>query len=280
MALSLRDIRFAYGAGTRLEQPALAGVNLEVERGELAVVLGPTGSGKSTLLLIAAGLLQAGEGSVTIDGEPLSGRSAVRAAGVGIVFQSPETQLFADSVLDDVSYGPGNQGLPLEAVRERAIEALAAVGLDPGSFGPRSPFALSGGEARRAAVAGVLAMRPRYLLLDEPTAGLDAGGRRDVESAIGALREHSGIVIVTHDAEEFLGIADKVLVLSEGSQVFSGPAPELVQRPAALAEAGLRLPPVLETLQRALAAGAPIPHLTLDPVRAAALLARAREGSR
>lgn len=280
MALSLRDIRFAYGAGTRLEQPALAGVSLEVERGELAVVLGPTGSGKSTLLLVAAGLIEPDDGSVTVDTTPISSALTVRSAGVGIVFQSPETQLFAESVLDDVAYGPGNQGLSDADSRARARESLVAVGLDPETFGPRSPFALSGGEARRVALAGVLAMQPRYLLLDEPTAGLDANGRADIQAAIAALRERSGIVIVTHDAEEFLGRADKALLLSEGEQMFSGSAAELVQRPAALAEAGLRPPPVLETLQRARAAGASIPHLTLDPMRAAVLMARAKQASR
>jgi len=276
MALSLTDIGFSYGAGTRLEQQALSGVTLEVEPGRVVVVLGPTGSGKSTLLRLAAGLLVPSSGTATFDGVPLAGNTTVRLGGVGIVFQSPETQLFAETVLDDVAYGPRNQGLAPDAARHRAVEALHSVGLDPDAFGPRSPFALSGGEARRAAIAGVLAMRPRYLLLDEPTAGLDASGRADVRAVLSHLRDRSGVVIVTHDAEEFLPLADTALVLSEGKQVFGGPAEELVQRPGTLAEAGLRPPPVLETLQRARAAGARIPRLTLDPAKAATLLARAK----
>ncbi len=276
MALSLQDISFAYDAGTPMEQPALRGVSLEVERGSIALVLGPTGSGKSTLLRIAAGLLVPGSGDIHVDGEPLAGISASRSGHVGIVFQNPETQLFAETVLDDVAFGPRNQGLAEDAAREQARRALGDVGLDSATFGGRSPLALSGGEARRVALAGVLAMRPRYLLLDEPTAGLDAGGRRDVRRVLSSLRETTGLVIVTHDAEEFLGRADQALVLAAGQSAYSGAAAELVARPSVLAEAGLRPPAVLETLVYARAHGAEIPSLTVDPTEAAEILVRAK----
>lgn len=277
MALTLTDISYTYSQGLPFAQRALEAVSLSVERGEMAVVLGPTGSGKSTLLRITAGLLAPSSGTITADGESVRGGATARAGGVGIVFQSPETQLFAETVLDDVAFGPRNQGLSETAAHAQAKRALEIVGLDPADFGDRSPFGLSGGEARRVALAGVLAMSPRYLLLDEPTAGLDSAGRRDLAAALAQARTHSGLVVVTHDAEEFLPKADSALVLAQGRSAFLGQASELIQRPAALADAGIRPPAVLEALMRARARGASIPQLTLDPREAAALLLAARE---
>lgn len=274
----MRDISFAYGAGTPMEVRALDGISLDIDRGHLALVLGPTGSGKSTLLRVVAGLLIPDTGTVTVDGEPIRSGSIARSGSVGIVFQSPETQLFSETVLGDVSYGPRNQGLSKSSAIAEAEKALSAVGLDPQEFGRRSPFGLSGGEARRVALAGVLAMRPSYLLLDEPTAGLDWEGRTALAAALRAIRSTTGLIVVTHDAEEFLGEAQTALVLGAGSPVFTGPADELIARPSILAEAGLRPPPVLEALERARAHGADLQRLTLDPVEAAELLVRAREG--
>ncbi len=277
MALTFANVSYTYSEGLPYAQRALKDVSCEVERGDLAVILGPTGSGKSTLLRVAAGLLAPEVGTVLIDGEPVQGGATARAGGVGLVFQSPETQLFAETVLDDIAFGPRNQGLSEESARQHAVQALETVGLDPSQFAERSPFGLSGGEARRVALAGVLAMSPRYLLLDEPTAGLDGSGRRDLAAALAAARMHSGVIVVTHDAEEFLPHADLALVLSAGDCTFSGPADELIQRPAALADAGIRPPAVLETMIRAQALGASFRNLTLDPQDAAALLVAARE---
>jgi len=246
---------------------------MTVERGELVLVLGATGSGKSTLLRIAAGLLSATRGSAAVDGVPLT-RSSARGV-VGLVFQDAEAQLFAETVADDVAFGPRNLGAPPLDAAAAARDALARVGLDPDAYGARSPFALSGGEARRAAIAGVLAMRPRYLLLDEPTAGLDARGRDAVRALVGAERERSGVVVVSHSAAEFLGDADRVLLLSEGRTAFAGSGARLVGEPEAFTHAGLVAPDVLRAQQLAAERGASLAPFTLEPEAAAASIAAA-----
>jgi energy-coupling factor transport system ATP-binding protein len=274
VGLTIERAGFVYGRGTAYAERALEDVSLDVERGSLAVVLGETGSGKSTLLRLAAGLLDPTEGTVRVDAEDPS-RGDPCGAGVGLVFQRPEAQLFAETVADDVAFGPRNLGMRADEARKAAEAALREVGLDEAAFGPRSPFTLSGGEARRVALAGVLAMRPAYLLLDEPTAGLDAAGRAAVLDVVLRLRAKSGIVVVTHDAEEFLPQADTVLVLSAGRSVFRGSTAELLADPLPLAAAGLEVPPVLRVQQLALEAGAQLPFLTLDPALAADALAAA-----
>jgi energy-coupling factor transport system ATP-binding protein len=276
VGLTVEAVGHVYGHGTAWAQRAVGGVDLTVEPGELVAVLGATGSGKSTLLRLMTGLLAPSEGSVLVDGTEAS--AALAHGRVGMVFQRPEAQLFAESVAEDVAFGPRNLGASAVEARAAADEALEAVGLDPRGFGGRSPFTLSGGEARRVAVAGVLAMRPAYLLLDEPTAGLDAGGRASVLAAVTRARESSGVVVVTHDPEEFLPDADRVLVLAGGTQVFSGAPALLLADPSPLAAAGLEAPPVLRVQLLMRAAGAALPMLTLDPGLAADVLASARGG--
>ena len=279
MALTLTDIAYRYPVASAPEcAPALDGVSLTVEPSELVLVLGATGSGKSTLLRIAAGLLGATAGEASIDGEPLTGRSARGA--VGLVFQDAEAQLFAETVADDVAFGPRNLGATAPEAAETAREALQRVGLDPEVYGQRSPFGLSGGEARRAAIAGVLAMGPRYLLLDEPTAGLDARGRAAVRALIGAERARSGIVVVSHSAAEFLGEADRVLLLADGRAAFEGTADQLVADPSAFERAGLTAPDVLRVQMLAVAAGAAPSGFSLDPNEAARRLTPAGGWSR
>lgn len=273
MALTLDHVSYTYAASTSYADRALDGVTLGVESGELVLVLGATGSGKSTLLRIASGLLAASAGAASIDGVPLS-RDSARGA-VGLVFQDAEAQLFAETVLDDVAFGPRNLGAGEAEARAQAREALLTAGLDPDEYGGRSPFALSGGEARRAAIAGVLAMRPRYLLLDEPTAGLDAKARRLLRGAIGDVRATTGMVVVSHSAEEFLGMADRVLLLDGGRAVFDGPAADLVADPAPFEDAHLLAPDVLRVQMAARAGGADPGAFTLDPVAAADAIARA-----
>lgn len=273
MSLKLSGIRHVYGPGTSWAASALAGVDFELSEGELVLVVGATGSGKSTLLRLASGLLEPTEGSASIDGSPLSVASARGA--VGLCFQSPEAQLFAETLLADVAFGPRNLGATPEAAEAAARDALAAVGLDPHVFGQRSPFTLSGGEARRAALAGVLAMRPRYLLLDEPTAGLDARGRARVRAAVGNAREGSGVALVTHDPGEFLGDADRVLVLDSGETRFWGPVADLLQDPTPLSDAGVEVPPVLEVQLLARGRGVDAGTPTMNAELAAAALARA-----
>lgn len=273
MPLKLSNTGFSYSRGAEQAIRALNDVSVEVSERQLLLVVGATGSGKSTLMRMLAGLLEADSGAASIDGETLTATSA--RGRVGLVFQDPESQLFADSVLADVTFGPRNMGLSREAAEAAAREALTVVGLDPGKYANRSPFSLSGGEARRVAIAGVIAMRPAYLLCDEPTAGLDVAGRRGVKKLIVRERERAGVVVVSHAAEEFLDVADRVLVLDSGRVLWTGTAEELLGEPSVLAQASLRLPPVLEVQTAAAQKGCRVTGYTLDPGLAASRLAAA-----
>lgn len=272
MGLTLAGISHTYSPTTPFAVDALMNIDVSIEAGRTVVILGPTGSGKSTLLGIACGLVRPTIGSVTLDGVSADGVLVGREAGVGLVFQAPESQLFAESVLDDVAFGPLNLGLGRDAALQRAHDSLVAVGMDPALFGDRSPFALSGGEARRVALAGVLAMKPKYLLLDEPTAGLDARGRDGVLAVLDQLASTTGIAIVTHDAEEFLSRADDVLVLAQGRSEYWGPVEGLLSDPSPLVAAGLVVPDVVRVLHDACDAGVPISSFTADPAKAAQIL--------
>lgn len=268
MALVADNVSFSYAAHTSFTTPALSHVSLRLEVGELVLVVGATGSGKSTLLRLLAGLLTPGAGSVTVDGAPASART-----GVGLVFQNPEMQFFAETVRADVAFGPRNLGLrEPETVAE---QALRSVGLDPAVFGERSPFTLSGGESRRAAIAGVLAMEPRYLLLDEPTAGLDRRGRDAVLGAVTGARERAGVLVVTHDPEQFLAVADRVVVLAGGAAVFSGDATAFLERMGPDGTFGLRPPEFARVPLLLRARGVDVPVLGLEPLAAAHAVASA-----
>lgn len=276
MALVARELGYTYAAGAHYQVRALSGITLELEPGELLVIAGATGSGKSTLLKLLAGLLQPAEGSVAVDGESPGSRTA--RGHVAIVFQNPESQFFAETLLADVGFGPRNLGLPDPDAA--AAAALEAVGLAPDAFGPRSPFTLSGGEARRAAIAGALAMGARYLLLDEPTAGLDGRGRRDVLAAIDSERARAGVAVVTHDPDEFLASATRLLALDGGMAAFHGTIEALTDDPRAYEAAGLRLPDVVRTQVLARDRGAVLPVIELDPAAAAEALLRAWRAGR
>ncbi len=273
MSLRLANVGYTYSANTDFATRALDDISFEVEVGELVLILGATGSGKSTLLRVAAGLLEPQRGHATIDGAPLA-RTTARG-NVGLVFQDAEASLFADTLADDVAFGPKNMGVPAEESALRAREAMRAVGLDPAVFAERSPFSLSGGEARRAAIAGVLAMRPRYLLADEPTAGLDVAGRGALRRLLLDTREYAGVVVVSHSAEEFLGNADRVMVLSGGSVARYARGDEIVADPGTLNDAGLCAPAVLEVQRQARASGLDAGPFTLDARRAAERIALA-----
>jgi energy-coupling factor transport system ATP-binding protein len=268
----LDSASFRYESGGGPLVPAIEELSLSVDTGGLLLVVGETGSGKSTLLRVAAGLLEPSSGSVSLDGEPLTRRSA--RGTIGLVFQDPESQLFADTVLQDVAFGPTNLGLDPEEARVRAEEALARVGLDSATYGRRSPFHLSGGESRRAAIAGVLAMRPRYLLFDEPTAGLDAGGRRAVSEIIAAERVHSGVVVVSHSAEDFLSQADQVAILCAGRVEFCGTPQRLMAEPEIFARAGLVAPGLLRLMSLGRERGLQFESGRMDPVEVADVIAR------
>lgn len=220
MSIVINHLTFAYTQGGKPLAPTLNDLSLTIEEGCFLGIIGHTGSGKSTLVKHFNGLLTAGEGTVIVDGHDVSKKSerkTVRAL-VGMVFQYPEYQLFAETVFEDVAFGPRNMKLDESEVKNRVENAMTLVGLDPERFSSRSPFDLSGGERRRAAIAGVLAMHPKYLVLDEPMAGLDPLGRREILALLEKLRAESGctIIMISHSMDDIADHATKVLVLEKG----------------------------------------------------------------
>lgn len=210
---SLNDIGVTYTQGNQKVQ-ALDHVSCAIKEGEFVVIEGHTGAGKSTLLKLLAGLMEPTEGSLAFQGQPLTTKAT--RGKVGLVFQNPEMALFGETVLQDVAFGPRNFGATEAQSRETARDALERVGIDPDVFGERTPLKLSGGEARKVALAGVLAFEPAVLLTDEPTAALDAPGRFAVRQLLANCSKHSTIVVVTHSPEEFEGCADRIFTLRDG----------------------------------------------------------------
>lgn len=251
--------RYAASAATR---PALEDVSLAIARGSCTAIVGVTGSGKSTLVQHFNALLRPSAGRVLFAGADLAAADlrAVRRA-VGMLFQFPESQLFAPTVLADVMFGPRRAGLSQGDAANRAVEALALVGLPPQQYAMRSPFALSGGQQRRAALAGVLALGPQVLVLDEPTVGLDADGRAEVLHAITAARQARAVtvVLVSHDMAEVAALAEHVAVLYAGRLVAQGAPAAIFADAAALHGWGLAAPPLYELLALLLARGRALP---------------------
>ena len=225
------DVSFFYHRGLPMERKALSEVTVPIGEGEFVALIGPTGSGKSTLVQHFNALLKPSEGRVLLDGSDLWGEKMdlEKVHGkVGLVFQFPEFQLFEESVAKDVAFGPENLGWPAHRVEEAVEKALTAVGLDAEQFGPRSPMALSDGEKRRVAIAGILAMEPEVLVLDEPTSGLDPRGARRIVSLLKALhREGRTIVLISHDMDLVAEVAEKVIVL-DGGRLWAIGTPESV----------------------------------------------------
>ena len=227
MPLNLQNVTFTYMKGTPFEKTALHDVSLQIEKGEFVAVIGHTGSGKSTLVQHLSGLLHPDKGSVTVDGVNLNAKNAAAKKArnsVGMVFQYPEHQIFAETVYEDIAFGPRNKGLGPYEVDRAVRDAMAFVGLDFDSFAKRSPFRLSGGQMRRVAIAGVIAMEPDYLILDEPSAGLDPRSRDAVFKEVMALYKKRGIavILVTHNMEEAARYASRLLVISGGQVILDG----------------------------------------------------------
>lgn len=241
--IEVENLQLTYAAKTPLQRQALQNIRLTVERGEFRAVIGPQGSGKSTLLQVLAGL-EVGVGKVVVDGLDLSlkrNRSLLWHK-VGIIFQQPERQLFEDNLYNDVAYGPRNLGLTDLEIEQRVKNALKKVRLGE-EYHHLSPFKLSGGQQRRAAIAGILAMEPKILLLDEPTAGLDPKGRQEIMNLFSDLcKQGVTTILVTHDMEEVAHRADKVTVLNKGKVFMEGSPKEIFARGGELAEIGLTVP--------------------------------------
>ena len=253
MAIKAVNLNYIYGQGTAFEQYALKNVSFEIQDGEFVGLIGHTGSGKSTLIQHLNGLLKATSGELYINGEniysPGYDMRALRSK-VGLVFQYPEHQLFEVDVFSDVCFGPKNQGLPKEEIERRAREALAMVGLDA-SYYTQSPFELSGGQKRRVAIAGVLAMEPQVLILDEPTAGLDPRGRDEILDQIDRLHREKGmtIILVSHSMEDVARYAGRLLVMNHGEKLFDGPPKEVFKHYRELEKVGLAAPQITYIVQ-------------------------------
>ena len=257
MPIELTQLSHTYLPGSALAYPALGDISLTIQDGEFLGIIGHTGSGKSTLIQHFNGLLLPTSGSVLVDGldtREKKLRKRIRSL-VGMVFQYPEYQLFEETVERDVAFGPKNMGLNEAEIAARVSEALRLVGLNPSEFAEKSPFELSGGEKRRAALAGILAMRPKYLVLDEPMAGLDPRGRREILALIESLRSEfgTGIVMVSHSMDDVAMYADRIAVLDQGSLFMVGTPENVFSHSAELLEMGLNLPQATQ-LVRALRA--------------------------
>ena len=251
MSIKVKELNHIYDKGMPTEQAALTDVSFEINDGELVGVIGHTGSGKSTLLQHLNGLLKATSGTIEIGGTEITrpGVSMVEIRKkVGLVFQYPEYQLFEVNVAKDVAYGPKNLGLSEEEIDQRVREAISLVGLDYDKVCDRSPFELSGGQKRAVAIAGVIAMRPEVLILDEPTAGLDPKAHKDVLSMIKEVHRRTGniTILVSHNMGDIAEMADKVLVIDGGRLVVSGTPLEVFSQGELLKSVGLDVPPITE----------------------------------
>ena len=253
MSIKVTDLSYVYGEGTAFEQKALSGVSFEIHDGEFVGLIGHTGSGKSTLIQTLNGLIKPTSGHIYYNGKDIYGEGASLKelrSKVGLVFQYPEHQLFETDVFTDICFGPKNLGLEEKEIKKRARHAMKLVGLDE-SFDTKSPFELSGGQKRRVAIAGVLAMRPEMMILDEPTAGLDPQGRDEILGQISRLNREHGltIVLVSHSMEDVAAYVDRLMVLNHGEKAFDGPPREVFRHYKELETFGLAAPQITYVVQ-------------------------------
>lgn len=255
MSITVENLTYTYSKGLPNETRALENVSFQLEPGEFAAVIGHTGSGKSTLMQQLNGLLRPDSGKITVGEvcitDPSTKMTEVRRK-VGLVFQYPEYQLFEETVARDVAFGPKQVGMTGEKLDRVVEESIRLTGLDYEEVKERSPFELSGGQKRRVAIAGVLAMKPEILILDEPTAGLDPSAHRDVLELIRRIhrKERMTILLVSHNMGDIAELADRVLVMNRGKLVMNGTPAEVFSRGEPLWEMGLGLPPATEFMER------------------------------
>lgn len=255
MSITVENLTYTYSKGQPNETRALEDVSFQLEPGEFAAVIGHTGSGKSTLMQQLNGLLRPDSGKITVGEvcitDPSTKMTEVRRK-VGLVFQYPEYQLFEETVAKDVAFGPKQVGMTGEKLERVVEESIRLTGLDYEEVKERSPFELSGGQKRRVAIAGVLAMKPEILILDEPTAGLDPSAHRDVLELIRRIhrQERMTILLVSHNMGDIAELADRVLVMNRGKLVMNGTPAEVFSRGEPLWEMGLGLPPATEFMER------------------------------
>lgn len=274
MSIQVENLKHIYDKGMPTESLALDDINFQVEDGQLFGIIGHTGSGKSTLLQHLNGLLRPDEGTIVIGGvditKPDVSMTEIRKK-IGLVFQYPEYQLFEETVAKDVAFGPHNLGLSEEETEERVKEAIELVGLDYETFKDRSPFDLSGGQKRRVAIAGVIAMRPEVLILDEPTAGLDPKAHRDVLKMVEEVHKRTGniTILVSHNMADIARLSDKILVIDSGRVVTVGTPKEVFSHRKELSEVGLALPPITQLTETLRQRGMRLPETILSVDEAA-----------
>ena len=262
MSIKLEHLNYVYSQGTAYEKKALNDICIEIPHGEFVGIIGHTGSGKSTLIQHLNGLIRAASGELYYNGENIY-REGYSMRGlrneVGLVFQYPEHQLFEIDVMTDVCFGPKNQGLSADQCKERALEALRLVGLKEKYYNV-SPFELSGGQKRRAAIAGVLAMRPKVLVLDEPTAGLDPKGRDDILDQIAYLHRESDItvILVSHSMEDVAKYADRLIVMNKGAVMYNDEPKRVFEHYQELEKVGLAAPQVTYIMHDLAGRGIPV----------------------
>lgn len=255
MGIIVKNLTHVYNPGLPHESVALDDVSFEINDGEFVGIIGHTGSGKSTLLQHLNGLIKATSGNIIIDDTDITDSKVslldIRKK-IGLVFQYPEYQLFEETVEKDVAFGPKNLGLSEEEISERVKEAINLVGLDFENLKDKSPFDLSGGQKRRVAIAGVVAMKPQVLVLDEPTAGLDPKAHKDVLDMAKSIHKHEGniTILVSHNMADVARLCDKVLVMDSGKMIFCGTPAEVFADEERLKSIGLSLPPVTEFMHR------------------------------
>lgn len=290
MSIRVEHLTHIYDKGMPTESVALSDISFSAEDGQFVGIIGHTGSGKSTLLQHLNGLLKPHEGRVTVGDTDITepGISMVEIRKrIGLVFQYPEYQLFEESVAKDIAFGPKNLGLSEAEIEERVREALELVGLDYETVKDRSPFELSGGQKRRVAIAGVVAMRPEVLILDEPTAGLDPKAHQDVLKMIEEVHKRSGniTIFVSHNMADIAKLSDKVLVIDSGKLVAEGTPKEVFSRKDELRRVGLELPPVTAFTEELREKGVGLSATILDTDQAADEIAaylrkKAEDGAR
>ena len=262
--IETKNLTYTYGAGTPFSKTAIEDVNIAIKKGEFIGLIGHTGSGKSTLIQQLNGLLRPTSGTVLLNGKDIwEKKKEIRKVRfqVGMVFQYPEYQLFEDTVIKDIGFGPRNMGLSQDEVNQRVMQAVDFVGLDHALL-EKSPFDLSGGEKRRAAIAGVIAMEPKVLVLDEPTAGLDPQGRDAILAQIQAYHRAKGaaVVLVSHSMEEIARNVERIAVLSDGRVLMQGTPEQVFARAHELEQVGLDVPQVTKVAAALRARG-----LDIDP---------------
>lgn len=282
MSIDIKNICYTYMRGTPFEKKALDDVSVSIDKGEIVAVIGHTGSGKSTLVQHLNGLLKPDAGQVAVDDVNLAGKDAAAKKArqlVGMVFQYPEHQIFAETVYEDIAFGPRNRGFQPEEVDKQVREAMAFVGLDFETFAKRSPFQLSGGQMRRVAIAGVVAMNPDYLVLDEPSAGLDPRSRNAVFKEIMALHQSRGIaiVLVTHSMEEAVKYAKRLLVINQGKILFDGnPADIFRNHQQKLVDVGMDEPQVFKLADLLRKQGMELPQGITDELTLLQMIKKAK----